>query len=116
LDYTHFSPYYGSITGPQFFDQFQSKFNIPPNYEAAEGYNTGLALQKAIEDSGSLNSTVVRNQMGMEGFWTFYGRFQIGPTGIQVGHTMVVMQWQNGVKQTVWPKDVATAGFVYPAS
>ena len=87
---------------------------MDPNYEAAEAYNTGLVLQKAITDSGSLNSTTVRNQMSTENFWTFYGHFQIGATGIQTGHTMVVMQWQNGVKQTIWPMAVATAPFVYP--
>jgi branched-chain amino acid transport system substrate-binding protein len=116
LDFTHLSPYYGTITSSQFASEFQAKFGMAPNYEAAEGYNTGLVLQKAIEDSGSLDSTVVRNQMGTENFYTFYGRFQIGPSGIQVGHTMVVMQWQNGVKQTVWPTAVSTASFVYPAS
>ena len=115
LDFTGLTPYYGNITGPQFLSQFQSTFNMAPNYEAAEAYATGLTLQKAIYDSGSLNSTVVRNQMSTENFYTFYGHFQIGATGIQTGHTMVVMQWQNGVKQTVWPKVVATAPFVYPA-
>jgi branched-chain amino acid transport system substrate-binding protein len=116
LDFTHFSPYYGDITSSQFASQFQSKFNMAPNYEAAEAYNTGLALQKAISDSGSLNSTVVRNQMANEDFYSFYGRFQLGSSGIQAGHTMVVMQWQNGAKQTIWPKPVSTASFVYPAT
>ena len=115
LVFTGFSPYYGNITSSQFASQFTSTFNMAPNYEAAEAYNTGLVLQKAITDSGSLNSTVVRNQLGSENFWTFYGHFQIGPSGIQTGHTMVVMQWQNGAKETVWPKAVATAKFVYPA-
>jgi branched-chain amino acid transport system substrate-binding protein len=108
------SAFYGNITGPQFFSQFQSRFNMPPNYEAAEAYNTGLVLQKSISDSGSLNSDGVRAQMGKEDFYSFYGRFVIDSTGLQTGHTMVVMQWQNGVKQTIWPKPVATAKFVYP--
>jgi branched-chain amino acid transport system substrate-binding protein len=116
LDYTHLSPYYGTITSSQFFNQFQSKFGMAPNYEAAEGYNTGLVLQKAIEDAGTLDNDAVRSQLGTENFYTFYGAFQIGPSGIQVGHTMCVMQWQNGVKQTIWPSAVATASFVYPAS
>ncbi len=115
MDFVHFTPYYGNLSGPQFFSQFQSSFGMPPNYEAAEAFNTGLVLQKAITDSGSLNSTLVRAQLGTENFWTFYGNFQIGPTGIQIGHTMVVMQWQNGAKQVVWPRAVATAPFVYPA-
>jgi branched-chain amino acid transport system substrate-binding protein len=114
LDFTHFSPYYGNITSAQFFSQFNSTYRMPPNYEAAEAYNTGLVLQKAITDSGSLNSTVVRSQLGSENFWTFYGNFQIAPSGIQAGHTMVVMQWQNGIKQTIWPRPVATVPFVYP--
>jgi len=115
LDFTGLSPYFGNITGSQFFKQFNSTYGMAPNYEAAEAYNAGLVLQKGIIDSGSLNSTVVRNQLSGENFWTFYGNFLIGPTGIQTGHTMVVMQWQNGVKQTIWPKAVATAHFVYPA-
>ena len=114
LNFQSFSPYYGNLTSAQFLSQFTSTYNMAPNYEAAEAYNTGLVLQKAITDSGSLNSTVVRNQMSSENFWTFYGNFHIGTTGIQMGHSMVVMQWQNGVKQTIWPKAVATTPFVYP--
>ena len=117
LDFTHFSPYYGNITGSQFASQFEAAFPSEgaPNYEAAEAYATGLTLQKGIADSGSLNSTTVRNQLSSENFWTFYGHFQIGTTGIQTGHTMVVIQWQNAVKQIAWPKAVTTAKFVYPA-
>jgi len=114
-DYSSFSPYYGNITSKQFNSTFTKTFGIVPNYEAAEGYATGLTLEKAVADSGSLNSTVVRNQLSSENFYTFYGRFQINASGIQAGHTMVVAQWQSGVKQTVWPTAVATAKVVYPA-
>ncbi len=93
-----------------------STYNIAPNYEAAEAYATGLVLEKAIIDSGSLNSTVVRQQLSSENFYTFYGHFQIDSTGKQIGHTMVVAQWQNGQKQTIWPTSVATASPLYPAS
>lgn len=110
LNFAQFKPYFGNITsGQQFYQLFQSTFGIAPNYEAAEAYATGLVLEKAIIDSGSLNSTVVRQQLSTEDFWTFYGHFKIDSTGKQVGHSMVVAQWQNGVKQTVWPPDVATA-------
>jgi branched-chain amino acid transport system substrate-binding protein len=114
LNFSSFSPYYGNMTGKEFNSTFYSTFNIVPNYEAAEAYATGLTLQKAITDSGSLNSTVVRDQLGQENFYTFYGHFQIGPSGIQTGHTMVVAQWQNGVKETVWPTSVQTKPVLYP--
>ena len=115
LDFSSFTSYFGNITSSQFFTQFNSTYKMPPNYEAAEAYNTGLVLQRGIIDSGSLNSTVVRNQLSSENFYTFYGKFQLGPTGIQAGHTMVVMQWQSGAKKVVWPKPVATSALVYPS-
>jgi branched-chain amino acid transport system substrate-binding protein len=114
LNFSSFTPYFGNITSQQFNSTFTSTFGIVPNYEAAEAYATGLVLQKAIIDSGSLNSTTVRHQLNSEKFYTFYGLFQIGSTGIQTGHTMVVAQWQNGIKETVWPTSVATATIKYP--
>lgn len=117
LNFSQFTPYFGNITsGQQFYSRFMAAYGIPPNYEAAEAYATGLVLEKGIIDSGSLNSTVVRQQLSTENFYTFYGHFQIDSTGKQIGHTMVVAQWQNGVKQTVWPSAVATASPLYPAS
>jgi branched-chain amino acid transport system substrate-binding protein len=113
LDFSKFSPY-GNMTSSQFVSEFTSRFGIAPNYQAAEAYATGLTLQKAIYDSGSLDNTVVRNQLATEDFYTFYGHFKIDSTGLQVGHPLVVAQWQNGVKQTVWPAAVATAPPVYP--
>lgn len=114
LNFSSFTPYYGNITSQQFNSSFTSKYGFPPNYEAAEAYATGLTLQKAITDSGSLNSTTVRQELSTENFYTFYGHFQIGPSGIQTGHTMVVAQWVTGVKQTVWPTNVATKSVEYP--
>lgn len=114
LNFSSFSPYYGNISSQQFNSTFYNKYGFVPNYEAAEAYATGLALQKAVSDSGSLNSTIVRSELSSENFYTFYGHFQIGPTGIQIGHTMVVAQWQNGLKETIWPTSVATATTQYP--
>ncbi len=117
LNFSQFSPYFGNITsGQQFYNRFMTAYGIAPNYEAAEAYATGLVLEKGIIDSGSLNSTVVRQQLATENFYTFYGHFQIDSTGKQIGHTMVVAQWQSGVKQTIWPSSVATATPLYPAS
>jgi branched-chain amino acid transport system substrate-binding protein len=113
LEFTSSSPF-GNITSAQFVSEFTSRFGVAPNYEAASAYATGLTLEKAVVDSGSLDNTVVRNQLASEDFYTFYGRFKIGATGIQVGHTMVIAQWQNGVKQTIWPGPVATAPPIYP--
>jgi hypothetical protein len=54
---------------------------------------------------------------------TFFGRFQfsVDPEnhGLQIGHSMVYIQWQEDSsgtlgKQLVWPAEVVTAEIVYP--
>jgi len=43
----------------------------------------------------------------------FFGPFAIDPvTGAQEAHTMLVTQWQRGVKRIVWPKEVADGQLV----
>jgi len=53
---------------------------------------------------------------------TFFGHIKFDTTaeahGLQVGHSMVYIQWQgdatNLAKQVVWPQEGATAETVYP--
>jgi amino acid/amide ABC transporter substrate-binding protein, HAAT family (TC 3.A.1.4.-) len=46
---------------------------------------------------------------------TFYGVIKIDPaTGSQVGHEMVLGQWQNGRFVIVWPQEAAEARLYYP--
>ena len=54
---------------------------------------------------------------------TFFGHFQFSDRpedhGLQIGHSMVYIQWQEDssgalAKQLVWPPEVATAEIAYP--
>ncbi|MBW1857632.1 MAG: hypothetical protein JRI42_05060 [Deltaproteobacteria bacterium] len=46
---------------------------------------------------------------------SFYGGWDVDDTtGMQIGHSMVDMQWQNGKRVIVWPLEAATAKFIYP--
>ncbi len=46
---------------------------------------------------------------------TLYGDFRLDPvTGLQVGHRVVTVQWQEGRRGASWPPDVAEAAFRYP--
>lgn len=40
---------------------------------------------------------------------TIIGRFGIDKTGKQIRHSTFIVQWQKGVKQIVWPYNLATA-------
>jgi branched-chain amino acid transport system substrate-binding protein len=88
--------------------------DILPDYHAAEAGASILALVKAVEKANSLDSDKVRKAFGETTFMSFYGTWEIDETGLQVGHDMVDVQWQNGQRVIVWPDSAKTGEFVYP--
>lgn len=85
-----------------------------PDYHAAEAGAAILALVKAIEMADSVDSDKVRAAHTDLEFMSFYGAWDVDETGLQVGHTMVVMQWQNGKRVIVWPPEARTGEVLYP--
>lgn len=88
--------------------------DIIPDYHAAEAGASILALVEGIQKANSLNSDKVRKALGKLTFTSFYGGWKIDKTGLQDGHSMVDVQWQNGKRVIVWPESAATGKFVYP--
>jgi branched-chain amino acid transport system substrate-binding protein len=88
--------------------------DILPDYHAAEAGASILALVMAVEKSNSIDSNTVRKALGDLQFMSFYGGWDIDDTGLQVGHSMVDVQWQDAKRVIVWPEDAQTGEFVYP--
>lgn len=87
---------------------------ILPDYHAAEAGAQILAYVLAVEKAGSLDSDKVRAALGDLQFMSFYGGWDVDETGLQVGHSMVDVQWQMGKRIIVWPKEAQTGGVAYP--
>ncbi len=74
-----------------------------------------MAYVKAVENMHSIDQDKVRAALGKLKFMSFYGGWDIDDiTGMQIGHSMVDMQWQNGKRVIVWPLEAATAKPIYP--
>jgi len=86
----------------------------PPDYHVAESTAACLALQKAIENAGSLNPDKVRETLAKLDVTTFFGQIKFDSRGVNTFKPMVVEQIQDGKHHTVWPKDVADASVQYP--
>jgi branched-chain amino acid transport system substrate-binding protein len=75
-----------------------------------------------MEDAGSTDPEAVKAALDAMDILTFFGRitFDTSPEnhGLQVGHSMVYIQWQDVdgtlAKEVVWPPDGATADTLYP--
>jgi branched-chain amino acid transport system substrate-binding protein len=115
-----FKPDFGP-TGAEFAKAFTAAFKIAPGYHAAGGFAAGIILQHAIETAGSIDQAKVAAALNKMDVTTFFGRtkFSTDPKshGQQLGHEMILAQWQkkNGklVKEVVWPKAAKTADIVY---
>ncbi len=117
-----FKAQYGP-SGADFAKAYTAKYNAPPSYESAGGYAAGLVLQRAIEQAGGTDTAKVANALNATDVTTFYGRTKFSTAandhGLQVGHAMVLAQWQKDksgklVKQVVWPLAAKSANLVYP--
>ena len=115
-------PWYGP-TGEEFAAAYEAATGEKPTYHVAGGYMTGLVLQKAIEDADSVDPEKVKAALEAMDLFTFYGgiKFDTSPEahGLQIGHQMVVAQWQRDdagelVRKVIWPADVANADPLYP--
>jgi branched-chain amino acid transport system substrate-binding protein len=115
-----FKPDFGP-TPAAFTKEFTAKFKIEPGYHAAGGYAAGMILQHAMETANSIDPGKVTQALNKMDVTTFFGhtKFATGAKdhGLQIGHQMVLAQWQkkNGklVKEIVWPDAAKTANLIY---
>jgi branched-chain amino acid transport system substrate-binding protein len=115
-----FKPEFGP-TAAEFTQRFQSKYGIEPGYHAAGGYTAGLLLQRAIEQAGSLDQAKVAGVLNSLEIITMFGRTKFSTNakehGLQIGHEMVLAQWQkksgNVVKEVIWPKAAKSSDILY---
>jgi branched-chain amino acid transport system substrate-binding protein len=114
--------WYG-LSSAEFTAAYTKAFNEEPSYHAAGGYASGLLLQKAIETAGSLDTQAVKAALDNIDTLTFFGYLKFDTSaenhGLQVGHSMVYIQWQKDssgklVKQVVWPAEGASAQAAFP--
>lgn len=110
-------------TGEEFATAYEGATGEKPTYHVAGGYVAGLVLQKAIEEADSVDPEKVKAALEAMDIFTFYGgiKFDTSPEahGLQIGHEMVVAQWQKDdagelVRKVIWPADVANAEPLYP--
>ncbi|MDA0822602.1 MAG: amino acid ABC transporter substrate-binding protein [Proteobacteria bacterium] len=94
---------------------YRRRTSEPLDYPAVQGYAGCLIAQRCVEMGGTLEQSVLREAANNLRCTTLYGTFRIdAATGRQLGHRMLITQWQSGQKCIVWPENVANATALYP--
>lgn len=106
----------------EFLDQYQKVMKSEASPFSAGGYLTGLVIEKALQDSNSLDDLALRQTIGaLSGkLRTLAGPFIIDKNGMQTGYSAGISQFvpdgKGGVKANlVFPPSLAKAKAIYPA-
>jgi branched-chain amino acid transport system substrate-binding protein len=96
-----------------FYEEFIKTYNKIPSYHAATAYAAGEVLEAAVKKAGSIDRDILRKRLFTLDILTIIGRYGVDMTGMQVKHLNLIIQWQNGKKEVVWPADLSTAKPVF---
>lgn len=83
--------------------------DIIPSYHAGSAYASCEIIEKAITNNKSFDQKKIRDFISSYDTVTVIGRFKVDPSGKQIGHNPILIQWQNGEKQIVYPTTMQTA-------
>ncbi len=111
-------PYEGGLPytrGKDIVDKYRSETGRAPTLLGIH-YSSAQILFKALENAGELDKEKIRDAIATGKFNTV-----MGPVAFEEGGKMkdtikfiMIQQWRGGKLEIVWPKDKATAEFVYP--
>ncbi len=93
----------------QFIKDFNKFYGGMPSYHAASAYSACQILEKAIIQAQAIDHQKIRNYVSSFDTVTIMGRFKVDHTGRQVGHNPILIQWQNGRKEIVYPGKMSTS-------
>lgn len=91
-----------------FITRYRALARSDPPYPAVQAFASGLLCARCLRDSGSCEDEAILVAAQKLACTTLYGTFQLDPlSGLQSGHQVLVVQWQQGQRRVVWPPEQA---------
>ncbi len=100
----------------KFITDFRAFSGNLPSYHAGSAYAACGILEDAVNATGAIDHEQLREVIVALDTVTIIGRFKVDHTGKQIGHNPMLIQWQNGKKQIVYPLKMQTAPAVFSFS
>jgi branched-chain amino acid transport system substrate-binding protein len=92
-----------------FVQEFKTLNGGMPSYHAGSAYAACEILEKAVTRTASLEQKKLRDYIASSDTVTVIGRFKVDSRGMQIGHNPILIQWQDGRKEIVYPTKMQTA-------
>ena len=101
----------------EYYDKFVATYHTPPGYHGAQAYAAMHVIADALKRTKSLTPKGVRDALADTDMMTVFGPVKFVSYGKKTQQNSLptcLVQWINGKLEIVWPKEVATARYVYP--
>lgn len=117
-DYVGFGPgWHHTLKYPgvaELTEAHQKRVGRPADPAVGPSYACVQLFADAIQRAGSLDRSKIRDAMAASNMMTVTGPVRFNPDGTSPVPA-VLLQWLQGTKEVVWPKEFATKPFGYPA-
>ena len=95
--------------------RYRALAGIDPSYPAVQAFAAGILCARCLRDGGSCEDEVQLAVAQKLACTTLYGPFQLDPlSGLQSGHQVLIVQWQQGQRRVVWPPEQAERPLLAP--
>jgi len=98
----------------EFVSAYTKEFGREPVYHSTAGYAGCVIYAEGVKRAGTLDADKVRDALLKLEMRTAFGDYKVDQDGFQLAHKMVMFQWQDGKKVTVWPDDLASGKARFP--
>jgi branched-chain amino acid transport system substrate-binding protein len=98
--------YPGSL---EFLRAYRAAYQEDPSYHAAAAYAACQVLERAVARVGRIDRAALREAYAALDMYTPLGRYSVDRTGMQVKGIPLIVQWQGGKREIVWPLELRTA-------
>lgn len=96
-------------TSAWFIEKFREKTGSEPSSPAVQAFAAGILCARCLRDCGGDTGDEAQLEAARNlDTTTLYGRFRLDPeTGLKIGRSVLVVQWQEGERRVVWPPERA---------
>ncbi len=97
-----------------FVTHYREVEGCDPPYTAAQAFAAGILYARCLRETGVPHDDVIQAAAQRLVCQTLFGKFQLdAERGLQTGHQVVIVQWQQGQRWVVWPPEQAERPLVF---
>ncbi len=101
-------------TADWFMTKYRHMTGEDASYPATQAFAAGLLCARCLRDCGTCEDADIRAAARQLICCTLYGDFRLDPNnGLQIGHQVLIIQWQQGQRRIVWPPAQAERSLIF---